>query len=30
MKKTFSIRRKDGVILLSSYVGYLVYLTLKL
>ena len=30
MKKTFSLRRKDGVILLSSYVGYLVYLTLKL
>ena len=26
MKKTFSTRRKDGIILLSCYVGYLVYL----
>jgi cation:H+ antiporter len=30
MKKTFSIRRKDGIILLSCYVGYLVYLVRNL
>ena len=30
MKKTFSTRRKDGIILLSCYAGYLVYLVLKL
>ena len=30
MKKTFSTRRKDGIILLSCYVGYLVYLVMNL
>ena len=30
MKKTFSTRRKHGIMLLSCYVGYLVYLVLKL
>ena len=30
MKKTFSTSKKDGVILLSCYAGYLVYLVLKL
>ncbi|MEA3279442.1 MAG: calcium/sodium antiporter [Thermodesulfobacteriota bacterium] len=30
MKKTFSISRKDGIILLSCYAGYLVYLSVKL
>ncbi len=29
MKKTFSITRKHGIILLSCYVGYIVYLTIK-
>ena len=30
MKKTFSTRRKHGIILLSCYMGYLAYLVLKL
>ena len=30
MKKTFSTSKKDGIILLSCYAGYLVYLVLKL
>ena len=30
MKKTFSTSKKDGIILLSCYVGYLAYLSLKL
>jgi len=29
MKKTFSTTRKHGIILLSCYVGYIVYLTIK-
>ena len=30
MKKTFSTSKKDGIILLSCYAGYMVYLVLKL
>jgi cation:H+ antiporter len=30
MKKTFSTSKKDGIILLSCYAGYLAYLVLKL
>jgi cation:H+ antiporter len=30
MKKTFSTSKKDGIILLSCYAGYLIYLSVKL